>query len=107
MIALAASFRSFFAVTTTDSLVTVSIGDNASPWTRIGDGAGVTVLTNLNGRLFGATSDMLMTRRPKPDDAEWEPVTALPGPPAGLAGYAGRLYLATADGRLHRRDAVW
>jgi hypothetical protein len=106
LVALAASFRSFFAVTAAQSLVTVPIGDAASPWTRIGDGGGVTVLTNLNGRLFGATSDTLVTRRPV-QDAEWEPVAALPGPPAGLAGHAGRLYLATADGMLHRRDAVW
>jgi hypothetical protein len=106
LVALAASFQSFFALTAAGELVTAPIGDATSAWNRVGEGGGLTTLTNLNGRLFGTTADTLFTRRPVLGPDPWVPIEDLPGPPAALAGCAGRLYLATTDGRLHRRDAV-
>jgi hypothetical protein len=108
LVALAALYQSFFAVTTTDDLVTAPLDDATKPWTHIGAGGGITALTNLNGRLFGASADTLWTRRPDPGPGPdaWERIADLPGPPAALTGYAGGLYLATTDGLLHRRDAV-
>jgi hypothetical protein len=106
LLALAMSYQSYFAVTATDELVTAPIGDTAGPWQSAGDAGGVTVLTNLNGRLFGAGIDALVTRRPLLDPAAWEPVADLPGPAVALAGYGGRIYLATADGTLYRRDVT-
>jgi len=106
LVALAASFQSFFALTSTDDLVAAPIDDAASPWTRIGEGGGITTLTNLNGRLFGTTADTLWTRGVVLGPDTWEAIANLPGPPAALAGYAGRLYLATTDDLFFRRDAV-
>jgi hypothetical protein len=106
LIALAMSFLSYFGVTTADELVVVPIGDAAGQWQSVGDAGGATVLTNLNGRLFGAGLDTLVTRRPLLGPATWEPVADLPGPAAALAGHGGRIYLATTDGLLYRRDVA-
>jgi hypothetical protein len=106
LIALAMSYQSFFAVTNTDELVAVSIGDAAGQWQTAGDTGGVTLLTNLNGRLFGAGTNTLVTRRPLLGPAAWESVADLPGPAAALAGFGGRIYLATTDGMLYRRDVA-
>jgi hypothetical protein len=101
LVALAASYQSFFAISTTDDLVAVAIGDAGGDWRRVADGGGVTILTNLNGRLFGTGGGTLWTRAPGTGD--WQAMADLPGEPVALAGHAGRLYLATADDRLFRR----
>jgi hypothetical protein len=103
LVALAASYQSFFALTAADDLVTVPIGDLTGAWSRVGDGGGITTMTNLNGRLFGAGGGTLWTRPPVLDAAGWEAVADLPGEAVALAGHAGWLYVATADDLLHRR----
>jgi hypothetical protein len=107
LIALAMSFQSFFAVTAADDLAAVPITDSTASWVSVGDGGGVRTMTNLNGRLFGASADSLLTRRPVLGPGAWERLAELPGSPAALAGHAGRLYLATTDGFLYRRDTVF
>jgi hypothetical protein len=104
LVALAMSYQSFYAISSADDLVTVTIGDAVADWSRIGDGGGITVLTNLNGRLFGTGGGTLWTRALGAGD--WEAVADLPGEPAALAGYSGRLYLATRDDLLYRRTVT-
>jgi hypothetical protein len=106
LVALAMSYRSYFAITPSDDLVAATIGSAGMAWTGIGDAEGVTILTNLNGRLFGVDMDRLLTRRPLLGPAAWEVVAEVPGTPATLAGDAGRIYLATTEGMLYRRDAA-
>jgi hypothetical protein len=95
------SYQSYFAISAAGDLVAVMIGDAAGDWSRVADGGGVAILTNLNGRLFGTGGGTLWTRAPGAGD--WEAVADLPGEPVALAGHAGRLYLATADDLLYRR----
>jgi hypothetical protein len=99
--ALAMSYQSYFAISSAGDMVAVTIGDPAGNWSRVGDGGGVTVLTNLNGRLFGAGDGTLSTWAPAA--GAWEVVTDLPGEAVALAGHAGWLYLATGDALLYRR----
>jgi hypothetical protein len=106
LVALAMSYQSYFAITPSDDLVAATIGSAGMAWTGIGDAEGVTILTNLNGRLFGVDMDRLLTRRPLLGPAAWEVVAEVPGTPAALAGDAGRIYLATTEGVLYRRDAA-
>jgi hypothetical protein len=100
LVALAMSYQSYFAISSADDLVAVPIGAAAGDWSRVADGGGVTVLTNLNGRLFGTGGGTLWTRAPAAGG--WEAVAELPGEAVALAGHAGWLYLATGDHLLYR-----
>ncbi len=58
-------------------------------------------------RLYAVRHDgMLLARLPVVGDAEWVELGPVPGTPAGLAGWAGKLIMATAAGELHWRDAI-
>jgi hypothetical protein len=94
------SYQSYFAISSADDLVAVPIGAAAGDWSRVADGGGVTVLTNLNGRLFGTGGGTLWTWAPAAGG--WEAVAELPGEAVALAGHAGWLYLATGDHLLYR-----
>ncbi|WP_254897576.1 N,N-dimethylformamidase beta subunit family domain-containing protein [Kitasatospora sp. NA04385] len=71
-------------------------------WTALGPAGGASALAVLHARLHAVTPDGLLTRPPVLTRAPFAPFAApvavpSPGP---LAGHAGRLLLATGDGRL-------
>ncbi|MFE3518189.1 N,N-dimethylformamidase beta subunit family domain-containing protein [Streptomyces sp. NPDC059166] len=95
-----------FAVTPhDDTLHHLSAQALSAPWRVVGDAGGAVTLTTLNSRLWAVTADgRLRTRLPVGPDGPATPFTdgAVPGPVGctGLAGRAGALYAATAEGPL-------
>lgn len=61
-------------------------------------------MTNLNGRLFAATSDQrLWSRLPVLHEINWEPIGPTP-PLTALAGHRGRLWAGTTANQLVYRQ---
>jgi hypothetical protein len=100
--ALAASYEGLFAATNGNDLMYQGFGglSSGAPWFRVGHAIDVLAMTNLNGRLFAATSDQrLWSRLPVQEEIDWAEIGSTP-PLSALAGSAGRLWAATADNRL-------
>ncbi|MEU9356917.1 N,N-dimethylformamidase beta subunit family domain-containing protein [Streptomyces sp. NPDC048301] len=95
-----------FAVTPhDDTLHHLSALALQAPWRTVGDAGGAVTLATLNSRLWAVTADgRLRTRLPVGPDGPATPFTdgEAPGPVGctGLAGRAGALYAATAEGPL-------
>jgi hypothetical protein len=99
--ALAASYEGLFAATQTNDLMYQSFaGLSPGAWSRAGHANDIVAMTNLNGRLFAATSDQrLWSRLPVLHEIDWDVIGHTP-PLTALARYGGRLWGATADNHL-------
>ncbi len=104
--ALAASYEGLFAATHGNDLMYqgfASLSPGAS-WSRVGHAINVVAMTNLNGRLFAATSDQrLWSRLPVLHEINWEPIGPTP-PLTALAGHRGRLWAGTTANQLVYRQ---
>jgi hypothetical protein len=108
-VAVAMSYESFFVVRGDGTLAFLALSNirAGAPWTPIGDAADLTVMTNLNGRLYAVRDDGVLVSRPALcANADWTTIGEVPGTPTALAGYAGKLFLANTAGELHWRDAI-